>query len=61
MIDRELVTRRSLPIARDLEPLAEGGAARLVEEANRPFDLNVGLFSELDALRAASPPGVGLG
>jgi heme oxygenase len=35
----------------DAMPLAEGEAARLVEEANRAFDLNVGLFSELDALR----------
>ena len=37
----------------DAMPLAEGEAARLVEEANRAFDLNVGLFCELDALRAA--------
>jgi heme oxygenase len=37
----------------DAMPLADGEAARLVEEANRAFDLNVGLFSELDALRAA--------
>jgi heme oxygenase len=37
----------------DAMPLAEGEAARLVEEANRAFDLNVGLFSELDALREA--------
>jgi heme oxygenase len=37
----------------DAMPLDEGDAARLVDEANRAFDLNVGLFSELDALRAA--------
>jgi heme oxygenase len=38
----------------DAMPLAEGDAARLVEEANRAFDLNVGLFSELDALRTVT-------
>ena len=35
-------------------PLAEGEAQRIVDEANRAFDLNVGLFSELDELRKAA-------
>lgn len=35
-------------------PLADGEAQRIVDEANHAFELNVGLFSELDELRKAA-------
>lgn len=38
----------------DAMPLTEGEAQKLVDEANRAFDLNVGLFCELDELRKAA-------
>jgi heme oxygenase len=38
----------------DSIPLADGEAQKIVDEANRAFDLNVGLFSELDELRKAA-------
>jgi heme oxygenase len=38
----------------DAIPLAEGEAQKIVDEANHAFDLNVGLFSELDELRKAA-------
>ena len=38
----------------DSMPLKEGEARKLVDEANLAFDLNVGLFSELDELRQAA-------